>query len=161
MARPAPPPRPARPQLDRPKTTGSRTVDAPIDAPIDAPFALVAFCAAGLEGGALLATNGFSEPKLSLLARDLVHCLCADWSVAVRQIKFEWPMPGVPGSMQPALSAFLDKQLQDFAVTRALATASAARRLPPADIEFVPIPDLEELRDPDAKRALWRQMQSP
>ena len=70
-------------------------------------------------------------------------------------------MPGVSGAAGPALGAFLGKQIDDFSVTRALATASAAAKLPAGGIDFTTIPDLDEIDSPDAKRALWRQLQDP
>ena len=78
----------------------------------------------------------------------------------MKRIEFKWPLPGVSGAVEPALGAFLDKQIHDFAVTRVLATTSAANRLPPAGIDFIAIPDLEQLDHPNAKRALWRQLQT-
>ncbi|MCY3795355.1 MAG: hypothetical protein OXG51_13420 [Gammaproteobacteria bacterium] len=124
-------------------------------------FSVIAFCAASQGGGALLACGSLSGRGQAVLAADIVRCLCRNWAATVRRIEFKWPLPGVSGAAGPALDAFLDKQIDDFSVTRALATASAAAKLPPDGIDFITIPDLAELDSPDAKRALWRQMQEP
>ena len=124
-------------------------------------FTVIAFCTAGRDGGALLACGRLSGRGQAALAADIVRCLCRNWSAAVKRIEFKWPLPGVAGAPEPALGAFLDKQIHDFAVTRALATASAAAKLPPAGIDFITIPDLAQIDGPDAKRALWQQLQEP
>ncbi len=125
------------------------------------PFTLIAFCAAGEGGGALLATGGLTARGQAALAADIVRCLNRNWSATVRRIEFNWPLPGVTGAAGPALSAFLDKQINDFSVIRALATQTAAARLPALGIGVAAIPDLNRLDGPDAKRALWRQLQAP
>ena len=124
-------------------------------------FTVTAFCTASENGGALLACGSLSGRGQAALAADIVRCVCRNWAAAVRRIEFKWPLPGVSGAPEPALGAFLDKQIQDFSVTRALATASAAAKLPQADIDFIPIPDLSQIDGPDAKRALWRLLQEP
>ncbi len=130
--------------------------------PADAePFTLIAFCAAGEGGGALLATGGLTGRGQAALAADIVRCLSRNWSAAIRRIEFNWPLPGVTGAAGPALSAFLDKQVNDFSVVRALATESAAARLPALGLGVAAIPDLDQLDGPEAKRALWRQLQAP
>ena len=129
--------------------------------PVDDSFTVTAFCTGGRDGGALLACGALSRRGQALLAADIVRCLGRNWSATVRRIEFRWPLPGVPGTPEPALGAFLDKQIHDFGVTRALATASTATKLPPAGIDFITIPDLAQLEEPEAKRALWRQLQAP
>ena len=124
-------------------------------------FTVIAFCAASQDGGALLACGSLAGRGQALLAADIVRCLCRNWGAAVQRIEFKWPLPGVVGDPAPALGAFLDKQIHDFTVTRALATASAAAKLPPTGIDFTTIPDLTQLEEPDAKRTLWRQLQAP
>jgi len=146
--------RPAPPAAQAPAARAHDATDAE-------PFTLIAFCAAGEGGGALLATGGLTGRGQAALAADIVRCLNRNWSATVRRIEFKWPLPGVPGAVQPALSAFLDKQINDFSVTRALATQSATARLPALGIGVAAIPDLNQLDGPDAKRALWRQLQTP
>lgn len=124
-------------------------------------FSVIAFCAASLDGGALLASGSLSGRGQAMLAADIVRCLCRNWATTVRRIELNWPLPGVAGAPGPALGAFLDKQIHDFSVTRALATASAAAKLPPSGIDFITIPDLAEIDGPQAKRALWEQLQDP
>ena len=128
--------------------------------PVGEPLTIVAFCAAGRNGGVLLATGRLSGRRQAMLANDIVHCLCGDWDAAVKRIEFNWPMPGVPGALEPALGAFLDKQIHDFAVKRILAAGPAAGRLP-TGIEAIAIPDLGQFDDPDVKRRFWQQLQRP
>ena len=128
---------------------------------MDDPLTVTAFCTGGQDGGALLACGSPAGRGQALLAADIVRCLGRNWSATVRRIEFKWPLPGVSGDPEPALGAFLDKQFHDFAVTRALATASAVAKLPPAGIDFITIPDLAQLEEPEAKRALWQQLQAP
>ena len=145
------------PPAPRPAAPTARAQD-PADAE---PFTLIAFCAAGEGGGALLATGGLTGRGQAALAADIVRCLSRNWSATVRRIEFNWPLPGVTGAAGPALSAFLDKQVNDFSVVRALATESAAARLPALGLGVATIPDLDQLDGPEAKRALWRQLQAP
>ncbi len=98
---------------------------------------------------------------MTVLAKDIAHCACGDWTFAVKQLRFDWPLPGMTGDAAPALGAFLGKQIQDFSVKRILATKSAAARLPSVGLECTIIPDLEQIQDADAKRVLWRQLQAP
>ena len=153
---PSPPP-PPRNQPAARQTEPAR--HGPTDVPTGDSFSVIAFCAASQDGGALLACSGLAGRGQAVLAADIVRCLCRNWTATVRRIEFNWPLPGVSGAAEPALGAFLDKQLDDFSVTRALATASAAAQLPPGGIDFITIPDLAEFDSPDAKRALWRQLQ--
>ncbi len=122
----------------------------------DEAFTLVATCAKG----ALLASAAFASRKQALLAADIVRCAGRDWAASVRQMRFDWPLPGITGSAGPAVAAFLDKQIQDFAVQRPLVTAPAAKHIPAEPFDFLAIPKLEQLEDPDAKRELWRQLQN-
>ena len=122
---------------------------------------MTAFCTAAEDGGALLACGSLEGRGEVALAADIVRCMCRNWSATVKRIEFHWPLPGVSGAAEPALAAFLDKQLQDFAVTHALATASAAAKVPPVDLDVITIPDLAQIDGPDAKRALWKQLQEP
>ncbi|MYE84770.1 MAG: hypothetical protein F4X31_00790 [Gammaproteobacteria bacterium] len=149
-----PAPRPAPPAAAAPAAKVPDATDAE-------PFTLTAFCTASEGGGALLATSGLTGRGQAALAADIVRCLSRNWSATVRRIEFNWPLPGVTGAAGPALSAFLDKQINDFSVTRALATQSAAARMPTLGIGVATIPDLNQLDSPDAKRALWRQLQAP
>lgn len=153
---PSPPP-PPRNQPAARQTEPTR--HGPTDVPTGDSFSVIAFCAASQDGGALLACERLSGRGQAVLAADIVRCLCRNWAATVRRIEFNWPLPGVSGAAGPALGAFLDKQIDDFSVTRALATASAAAKLPPGGIDFITIPDLAELDSPDAKRLLWRQLQ--
>lgn len=137
------------------------TGHGPTDVPTGDSFSVIAFCAASQGGGALLACESLSGRGQAVLAADIVRCLCRNWAATVRRIEFNWPMPGVSGAAGPALGAFLGKQIDDFSVTRALATASATAKLPAGGIDFTTIPDLDEIDSPDAKRALWRQLQDP
>ena len=164
----APAPRPARPAAKAPVAeapadgaSGASVPAAGAPEATDAEaFTLIAFCTASESGGALLATSGLSGRGQAALAADIVRCLSRNWSAAVRRIEFNWPLPGVTGVAGPALSAFMDKQINDFSVTRALATASAAARLPALGRGVATIPDLNQLGSPDAKRALWQQLQA-
>ena len=133
----------------------------PADAPAGDAFTVTAFCTASENGGALLACGSLSGRGQAALAADIVRCACRNWAAAVRRIEFNWPLPGVSGAPEPALAAFLDKQVHDFSVIRALATTSAAAKLPPAGIDFITIPDLAQIDEPEAKRLLWRQLQDP
>ena len=131
------------------------------DARAEDSFSVIAFCAASQDGGALLACGSLSGRGQALLAADIVRCLCWNWAAEVKRFEFNWPLPGVSGAAEPALGAFLDKQIDDFSVTRVLATPSAAAKLSPAGIDFITIPNLAQLDGPDAKRALWSQLQEP
>ena len=153
---PSPPP-PPRNQPAARQTEPAR--HGPTDVPTGDSFSVTAFCAASQDGGALLACESLSGRGQAVLAADIVRCLCRNWAATVRRIEFNWPLPGVSGAAGPALGAFLDKQIDDFSVTRALATASAAAKLPRDGIDFITIPDLAEVDSPDAKRLLWRQLQ--
>ena len=124
-------------------------------APAEEAFALTVTCAKGV----LVATGAFASRKQAALAGDLARCACRDWSANVKQLRFDWPLPGVVGNAASALGAFLDKQMQDFAVQRPLVAASMVRKIPPGAFDCIVIPDLEQLDDPDAKRVLWRLLQ--
>lgn len=123
--------------------------------PTDEAFALTATCAQGV----LVATSAFANRKQAALAADIARCAGRDWSADLKQLRFDWPLPGITGAAAPALCAFLDKQMQDFAVQRPLVTASMARKIPPDAFDCIAIPDLEQLEDADAKRELWRRLQ--
>ena len=156
-APPAPPKRQQPPAAQRTQAARHR----PTDRSAGESFTVTAFCTAAEEGGALLACGSLEGRGEAALAADIVRCMCRNWSATVKRIEFRWPLPGVFGAPEPALAAFLDKQLQDFAVTHALATASAAAKVPPVDLDFITIPDLAQIDGPDAKRALWQQLQEP
>ena len=123
--------------------------------PTDEAFALTATCAQGV----LVATGAFVNRKQAALAADIARCAGRDWSADLKHLRFDWPLPGITGAAAPALCAFLDKQMQDFAVQRPLVTASMARKIPPDAFDCIAIPDLEQLEDADAKRELWRRLQ--
>lgn len=106
-----------------------------------------------------MATGAFASRKQATLAADIARCAGRDWAAAVEQMRFDWPLPGLAGGAGPAVAAFMEKQLQDFAVQRALVTNSATKNLPAETLDCLTIPDLEQLEDPDAKRELWRQLQ--
>ena len=127
--------------------------------PVADAFTITVFCTGSQDGGALLACGSLSGRGEAALAADIVRCLCRNWAATVRRIEFKWPLPGVVGAPERALGAFLDKQMQDFAVTRAAATATAAAKLPPDGLDFIDIPDLAQLDGPDARRALWSLLQ--
>ena len=123
--------------------------------PTDEAFRLTATCAQGV----LVATGAFASRKQAALAADIARCAGRDWTADVKHLRFDWPLPGITGAAAPALRAFLDKQMQDFAVQRPLVTASMARKIPPDAFDCIAIPDLEQLEDADAKRELWRLLQ--
>ena len=123
--------------------------------PTDEAFTLIATCA----DGALVATGAFANRKQAALAGDIARCAGRDWTASVKQVRFDWPLPGITGKADAALGAFLEKQMQDFAAPRPLVTASMAEKIPPGAFDFMAIPDLEQLEDPQAKRQLWRQLQ--
>lgn len=123
--------------------------------PTDEAFALTATCA----NGVLVATGAFANRKQAALAADIARCAGRDWAADLEHLRFDWPLPGITGAAAPALCAFLDKQMQDFAVQRPLVTASMARKIPPDAFDCIAIPDLEQLEDADAKRELWRRLQ--
>ena len=123
--------------------------------PTDAAFTLLATC----TKGTLVATGAFTSRKQAALAGDIARCACRNWTADLKHLRFDWPLPGVGGSAAPALGAFLERQMQDFAVRRLLVTASMANKVPSGAIDHITIPDLEQLDDPDAKRELWRRLQ--
>lgn len=147
----------APPAARRPAVAGAQPERAPPAAatPTDAAFALTATCAEGT----LVVTGAFTNRKQAALAGDIARCACGDWAAELKHLRFDWPLPGVSGSAAPAVSAFLDKQMQDYAVQRPLVTASIASKIPPGAIDCMAIPDLEQLDAPDAKRELWRRLQ--
>lgn len=111
--------------------------------------------------GALLAASAF-PPRSSVarLAQDLLRAARRDWAAEVRQVRFDWPLPSAQGAFRPALAAFLEKQVQDFAAERLLATESVAQRLKDAPLQLIVIPELQALADdPEAKRKLWQRLQ--
>ena len=120
-----------------------------------APFAVVAL---GVPG-ALLIAGAASRRAESALAKDLVRAAGRDWSVAVRQARFDWPQPGVSGAPAPALAAFVEKQAETFAAKRLLVTETVAMRIEGGAFEFVRVPEMASLADPQNKKKLWRQLQ--
>ena len=142
----------------RPAAAAGASLERPppvAPAPTDEAFALTATCAQGV----LVATGAFANRKQAALAADIARCAGGDWSADLKQLRFDWPLPGITGAAAPALCAFLDKQMQDFAVQRPLVTASMARKIPSDAFDCIAIPDLEQLEDADAKRELWRRLQ--
>ena len=123
--------------------------------PGEPPFTVVAF---GVPG-ALLVVEAPPRGPEAVLARDVLRATRRDWSAAVRQARFEWPQPGVAGASRRALAAFVEKQAEDFGAHLALVTESAATRLGGCPVNFVTVPDLQALADPQQKRELWRRVQ--
>lgn len=140
-------------RLERPPPAAATSTT--VAATSEEAFTLTAICAQGV----LVATGALASRKQAALAGDLARCAGRDWSANVKHLRLDWPPPGVAGGSASALGAFLGKQMQDFAVQRPLVTASMAKKIPPDAFDCIVIPDLEQLEDPDAKRALWRLLQ--
>ena len=141
--------------MDAPLPPAAATGPQPSATTAEPTFTLVATCAKG----ALVVTGAFAGRKQATLAADIARCACRDWAAAIEQRRFDWPLPGLTGDADPAVAAFMEKQVQDFAVQRPLVTQSAARNIPPDAFDALTIPELEQLEDLDAKRELWRQLQ--
>ena len=148
---------PARPGKEV-APNGRSQSNAPSAAETAPAFAIVVL---GLPG-TLLAVSAFPPRSgAAQLAQDLLRAARRDWAAAMRQVRFDWPLPGAQGTFRPALTAFLEKQIQDFAAQRLLATESVARRLKDAPLQLIVIPELQALADdPDAKRKLWQRLQA-
>ena len=120
----------------------------------DTAFAVVAL---GLPG-ALLVVDASPRRREAQLARDVLCAARGDWSAVVQQARFEWPQPGVPGAPGPALTAFVEKQAEDFGARGVLVTESVAGRLGDCPLDLVRVPDLASLVEPRNKVALWRRL---
>ena len=120
-------------------------------------FSVVAL---GLPGALLVASAFPARGGEARLAQDLIRAARRDWAAGVRQARFDWPLPGAQGSSRPALTAFVEKQAEDFAPECLLATESVASRLQSAPLRPTVIPELHSLAAPDAKRKLWQQLQA-
>ena len=136
--------------------SGRREAGAP-EAATDAAFTLWAVCTPGI----LLVTGPFANRRMEVLAQDIARSAGGRWAEPTKLLRFAWPWPGATGSATPALRAFLDKQIQDFAVQRILATSSMAEKATASGLKSIAIPDLEQLESPEAKRELWRRLQAP
>ena len=107
----------------------------------------------------MVATGAFTSRKQAALAGDIARCACRDWTADLKHLRSIGRCPASAEARPPALGAFLERQMQDFAVRRLLVTASMANKVPSGAIDHITIPDLEQLDDPDAKRELWRRLQ--
>lgn len=134
---------------------GRQPASAP-EAATDAAFTLWAVCARGI----LLVTGPFAGRRMEILAQDIVRSAVGRWAEPTKLFRFAWPWPGAAGSATPALSAFLDKQIQDFAAESILATSSVAEKAAASGLKPITIPDLEQLDSSEAKRELWRRLQA-
>lgn len=127
-----------------------------------APFTVL--CLA--RDGAMLLIETADPRAARRFAADLLAAVTGVWGGETRQLRFEWPQPGIAPSADAvarALGAFVGKQLGDHEGALVLAGREVADRLAPGVLpaDCVLLPPFDVLMTDGAlKRTLWQDVGS-
>ena len=101
------------------------------------------------------------------LVTDLLATTTGDWQITVRETQFRWPPAGIAKLQSQdgsrALSAFVEKQMQECGARWVLATDTVIDWLADGLLgdKLIGIPPIQDLgADGEQKRLLWRQIQT-
>lgn len=115
-----------------------------------------------VSGSAVMLVDNGDTGISRRLCRDLLACAAGDWGSVAREIAFSWPGGGPQSDGWRAFRAFAEKQLSEVQAHVVLCDEGLAEQLTDLvgdDCELLVLPALGDL-DVEAKRALWRRMQT-
>jgi hypothetical protein len=158
------------PELVLAEPEGSRGLTAPLAesssvSPESAPVAAFDVLSLSSRNALLLVELGDLKSG-QRFAADLLSAATGEWGNDHGQLLFSWPQAGIDNSeasMTRALSAFIDKQLSDAAVTRVLISAEVAGRVTRQNLpeSYVCLPAFGELMvSGELKRSVWTEISS-
>jgi|TARA_B100000315_G_scaffold216719_1_gene216816 hypothetical protein len=146
-----------RPRLDSPPRSNPQAQPEATGRvePATHRFVIHALCVPGV----VLLSDAITRQNRTLFF-DLLRAAASDWQATPAALEFSWPIPGASGDAGPALNAFVDKQVSDFAARLVLATESARDHLGAGAISTETVPDFSQSGQPESKLELWRRIQN-